>query len=215
MKVGVALNMLYEHGKHDAAVVHEHLAEGDLVEPLGFNSLWALEHHFNGEFFQIPKMSIRISAPSTIPRRSRPRGKPLRMSACPGCTSARARGRRSTASTEWSSKQQQQTSSVIASVTDVRSGDAPADPTDFPRLPETSHPMGSLRCRWHKDFGQFFPVSRYPPPRHPRHSRHGVANFGGNFFGRASMKSAAARSPCTGLRSFVILAEQKGLALRT
>ena len=48
MKVGVALNMLYEHGKPDAAVVHEHLSEGDLVEPLGFNSLWALEHHFTG-----------------------------------------------------------------------------------------------------------------------------------------------------------------------
>lgn len=48
MKVGVALNMLHEHGKPDAAVVHEHLAEGDLVEPLGFNSLWALEHHFTG-----------------------------------------------------------------------------------------------------------------------------------------------------------------------
>ena len=48
MKVGVALNMLYEHGKPDSAVVHEHLAEGDLVEPLGFNSLWALEHHFTG-----------------------------------------------------------------------------------------------------------------------------------------------------------------------
>src|SRR6478609_3380169 len=48
MKVGVALNMLYEHGKPDAAVVHEHFALGDLVEPLGFNSLWALEHHFTG-----------------------------------------------------------------------------------------------------------------------------------------------------------------------
>jgi len=48
MKVGVALNMLHERGKPDAAVVHEHLAEGDLVEPLGFNSLWALEHHFTG-----------------------------------------------------------------------------------------------------------------------------------------------------------------------
>ncbi|HYD07010.1 MAG TPA: LLM class flavin-dependent oxidoreductase, partial [Reyranella sp.] len=48
MKVGVALNMLHEHGRPDAAVVHEHLAEGDLVEPLGFNSLWALEHHFTG-----------------------------------------------------------------------------------------------------------------------------------------------------------------------
>src|SRR5690348_11056192 len=48
MKVGVALNMLHEHGKHDSAVVHEHLALGDLVEPLGFDSLWALEHHFTG-----------------------------------------------------------------------------------------------------------------------------------------------------------------------
>src|ERR1700704_2403837 len=48
MKVGVALNMLHEHGRPDTAVVHEHLAEGDLVEPLGFNSLWALEHHFTG-----------------------------------------------------------------------------------------------------------------------------------------------------------------------
>src|SRR6195256_1504443 len=48
MKVGVALNMLHEHGKPDAAVVQEHFALGDLVEPLGFNSLWALEHHFTG-----------------------------------------------------------------------------------------------------------------------------------------------------------------------
>src|ERR1044071_4072923 len=48
MKVGTALNMLYEPGKPDAAVVHEHLAIGDLAEPLGFDSLWALEHHFTG-----------------------------------------------------------------------------------------------------------------------------------------------------------------------
>jgi alkanesulfonate monooxygenase SsuD/methylene tetrahydromethanopterin reductase-like flavin-dependent oxidoreductase (luciferase family) len=48
MKVGTALNMLYEHGRPDVAVVHEHLAMGDLVEPLGFDSLWALEHHFTG-----------------------------------------------------------------------------------------------------------------------------------------------------------------------
>ncbi len=48
MKVGMGMNMLYEHGKPDAAVVQEHFALGDLVEPLGFNSLWALEHHFTG-----------------------------------------------------------------------------------------------------------------------------------------------------------------------
>jgi hypothetical protein len=48
MKVGTALNMLYEQGRPDVAVVHEHFAMGDLVEPLGFDSLWALEHHFTG-----------------------------------------------------------------------------------------------------------------------------------------------------------------------
>jgi alkanesulfonate monooxygenase SsuD/methylene tetrahydromethanopterin reductase-like flavin-dependent oxidoreductase (luciferase family) len=48
MKVGTAMNMLCEPGRADADVVHEHLALGDLVEPLGFNSLWGLEHHFTG-----------------------------------------------------------------------------------------------------------------------------------------------------------------------
>jgi alkanesulfonate monooxygenase SsuD/methylene tetrahydromethanopterin reductase-like flavin-dependent oxidoreductase (luciferase family) len=48
MKVGTAMNMLYEHGRPDVAVVQEHFALGDLVEPLGFDSLWALEHHFTG-----------------------------------------------------------------------------------------------------------------------------------------------------------------------
>src|ERR1700692_4554574 len=48
MKVGVALNMLCQAGRSDAAVVGEHLAMGDLAEPLGFDSLFALEHHFTG-----------------------------------------------------------------------------------------------------------------------------------------------------------------------
>jgi len=48
MKVGVALNMLSEPGRSDARVMGEHLALGDLVEPLGFDSLFALEHHFTG-----------------------------------------------------------------------------------------------------------------------------------------------------------------------
>jgi alkanesulfonate monooxygenase SsuD/methylene tetrahydromethanopterin reductase-like flavin-dependent oxidoreductase (luciferase family) len=48
MKVGVALNMLCQAGRSDASVVCEHLAMGDLAEPLGFDSLFALEHHFTG-----------------------------------------------------------------------------------------------------------------------------------------------------------------------
>lgn len=48
MKVGIALNMLTKEGRSDAEVVGEHMAMGDLAEPLGFDSLWALEHHFTG-----------------------------------------------------------------------------------------------------------------------------------------------------------------------
>ena len=48
MKVGMAMNMLYEAGRPDVAVMHEHFQMGDLIEPLGFDSLWALEHHFTG-----------------------------------------------------------------------------------------------------------------------------------------------------------------------
>jgi len=48
MKVGIALNMLSQAGRSDASVVGEHLAMGDLAEPLGFDSLFALEHHFTG-----------------------------------------------------------------------------------------------------------------------------------------------------------------------
>src|SRR5213596_2946472 len=48
MKVGIALNMLYQPGRPDASVVGEHLAMGDLAEPLGFDSVFALEHHFTG-----------------------------------------------------------------------------------------------------------------------------------------------------------------------
>ena len=48
MKVGIALNMLSEPPRPDLAVVFDHLAMGDLAEPLGFDSLFALEHHFTG-----------------------------------------------------------------------------------------------------------------------------------------------------------------------
>jgi alkanesulfonate monooxygenase SsuD/methylene tetrahydromethanopterin reductase-like flavin-dependent oxidoreductase (luciferase family) len=48
MQVGIALNMLTREGHSDAAVLGEHLGLGDLAEPLGFDSLFALEHHFTG-----------------------------------------------------------------------------------------------------------------------------------------------------------------------
>lgn len=48
MKVGIALNMLSQAGRPDVAVLNEHMQLGDLAEPLGFDSLFALEHHFTG-----------------------------------------------------------------------------------------------------------------------------------------------------------------------
>ena len=42
------MNILHEHGRPDVAVVQEHIAPGDPVEPLGFDSLWALERRFAG-----------------------------------------------------------------------------------------------------------------------------------------------------------------------
>src|SRR5437764_9917756 len=48
MKVGIALNMLCKPGRSDASIVAEHLAMGALAEPLGFDSLFSLEHHFTG-----------------------------------------------------------------------------------------------------------------------------------------------------------------------
>ena len=48
MKVGIALNMLSQEGRPDVAVVNEHMQLGDLAAPLGFDSLFALAHHFTG-----------------------------------------------------------------------------------------------------------------------------------------------------------------------
>jgi alkanesulfonate monooxygenase SsuD/methylene tetrahydromethanopterin reductase-like flavin-dependent oxidoreductase (luciferase family) len=48
VKVGIALNMLTKEGHSDVSVFSEHMALGDLAEPLGFDSLFALEHHFTG-----------------------------------------------------------------------------------------------------------------------------------------------------------------------
>ncbi len=48
MKIGLSLSILAEDGRPDAAVYRDHLALGDLAEPLGFDSLFALEHHFTG-----------------------------------------------------------------------------------------------------------------------------------------------------------------------
>lgn len=48
MKVGTALSILAQPGRPDVALYNEHMALGDLAEPLGFDSLFALEHHFTG-----------------------------------------------------------------------------------------------------------------------------------------------------------------------
>ncbi len=48
MKVGTALSILAQPGRPDVALYNEHMSMGDLAEPLGFDSLFALEHHFTG-----------------------------------------------------------------------------------------------------------------------------------------------------------------------
>ena len=48
MKVGTALSILAQPGRPDVALFNEHMQLGDLAEPLGFDSLFALEHHFTG-----------------------------------------------------------------------------------------------------------------------------------------------------------------------
>ena len=48
MKIGTDVSVLAEPGRSDAMVLREHLALGDLAEPLGFDSLFGLEHHFTG-----------------------------------------------------------------------------------------------------------------------------------------------------------------------
>ena len=48
MEVGISLNMLQQQGRSDAAVMRDHMAMGDLAEPLGLDSIFALEHHFTG-----------------------------------------------------------------------------------------------------------------------------------------------------------------------
>jgi alkanesulfonate monooxygenase SsuD/methylene tetrahydromethanopterin reductase-like flavin-dependent oxidoreductase (luciferase family) len=48
MRFGVALNIPEIAGRTDIHVVRDHLYIADLVEPLGFDSLFVLEHHFSG-----------------------------------------------------------------------------------------------------------------------------------------------------------------------
>ncbi len=48
MKIGTDVSVLSEPGRSDAAVLMDHLAIADLAEPLGFDSLFGLEHHFTG-----------------------------------------------------------------------------------------------------------------------------------------------------------------------
>jgi hypothetical protein len=48
MKIGVSLSILAQAGRSDVAVYRDHLELGDLAEPLGYDSIFALEHQFTG-----------------------------------------------------------------------------------------------------------------------------------------------------------------------
>ena len=92
MKVGIALNMLSEPPRPDVAVVSDHLAMGDLAEPLGFDSLFALEHHFTGYAMSPHRSSSWLISPGAPSASS----SGPRSSSCRGTTrSASPRGSRS------------------------------------------------------------------------------------------------------------------------
>lgn len=48
MKVGLALSILSARDRPDDEIFGNFLRIGDLAEPLGFDSIWAFEHHFTG-----------------------------------------------------------------------------------------------------------------------------------------------------------------------
>ena len=61
MKIGTDLSVLAQPGRSDAAVLAEHLALGDLAEPLGFDSLFGLEHHFTGYSMSPHPLQLRTT----------------------------------------------------------------------------------------------------------------------------------------------------------
>lgn len=48
MKVGAAVSMLNVGEKPDSEIYKDELKLADLAEPLGFDSIWSVEHHFTG-----------------------------------------------------------------------------------------------------------------------------------------------------------------------
>lgn len=48
MKVGTAISMLNVGEKPDSEIYKDDVRLGDLAEPLGFDSIWSVEHHFTG-----------------------------------------------------------------------------------------------------------------------------------------------------------------------
>ncbi|HKA53988.1 MAG TPA: LLM class flavin-dependent oxidoreductase, partial [Candidatus Binatia bacterium] len=48
MKVGTAISMLNVGEKPDSEIYTDDVRLGLLAEPLGFDSIWSVEHHFTG-----------------------------------------------------------------------------------------------------------------------------------------------------------------------
>ena len=62
MKVGTAISMLNVEEKPDSAIYQDDLRLGDLAEPLGFDSIWSVEHHFLEEFSHCSNPEVIYSA---------------------------------------------------------------------------------------------------------------------------------------------------------
>jgi hypothetical protein len=57
MKVGISISMINTTAKRDEEIYRDELAIANLAEPLGFDSIGAMEHHFTG-YAMIPNCTI-------------------------------------------------------------------------------------------------------------------------------------------------------------
>lgn len=56
MKVGTAIGMLNVGGRPDGQIYSDDCRLADLAEPLGFDSIWSVEHHFTG-YAMVPNVT--------------------------------------------------------------------------------------------------------------------------------------------------------------
>jgi len=105
-----------QEGRSDAEVLAEHMALGDLAEPLGFDSLFALEHHFTGYAMSRRRPTALLSyyaGPHEAHRARHRRHRPAVARSCAGGRGDRAPRRYPAAAASSASAGRGQRSSIV------------------------------------------------------------------------------------------------------